>query len=252
MGHEFEDETRAELDVTPDQIWAAIATGPGIDSWFMGRNQVVPGQDGSVTTDFGAYAPVHRITGWEPGKRLAHGTAPAEDGRFVAYEFLIEGRAQGSTVLRLVAQGFLPADDWEDEYEAMTAGGALFFRTLVEYLRHFAGRTATPVTAAGPMVPDWDRAWAALRKELGGAAEGDRVGFGSDGLGTVDGVVYFTNSQTLGIRTPDALLRFVQGLHGPMLAMHHIFSDTDPETTGEAWSVWLHRVLGQNPEGAAR
>ena len=38
MGHEFEADKRAELDATPEQVWEAIATGPGIDSWFMGRN----------------------------------------------------------------------------------------------------------------------------------------------------------------------------------------------------------------------
>jgi hypothetical protein len=26
-----------------------------------------------------------------------------------------------------------PGDDWEAEYDAMTKGGALFFRTLVEF-----------------------------------------------------------------------------------------------------------------------
>ncbi len=242
MGYEFEGPDRAELDATPEQIWQAIATGPGIDSWFMGRNQVVPGEHGTVTMDFGEYAPVHQITAWEPLKRFAYRTDTDSDGRFIAYEFLIEGRGQGSTVLRMVAHGFLPGDDWEEEYEAMTAGGAMFFRTLVEYLRHFAGRTATPVTAPGPMVSDWDAAWAALRREIGGSAEGDRVRFAPEGLPAVDGVVYFTNSQTLGIRTPDALYRFVQGLHGPMLAMHHLFSDVDPDTTGQAWSAWLGRV----------
>src|SRR6266540_3496127 len=105
MGYEFEGPDRAELDATPEQIWQAIATGPGIDSWFMGRNQVVPGEHGTVTMDFGEYAPVHQITAWEPLKRFAYRTDTDSDGRFIAYEFLIEGRGQGSTVLRMVARG---------------------------------------------------------------------------------------------------------------------------------------------------
>jgi hypothetical protein len=36
MGHKFEGGTQAELDATPEQVWEAIATGPDIDSWFMG------------------------------------------------------------------------------------------------------------------------------------------------------------------------------------------------------------------------
>ena len=48
MGHHFEDHEEAELQATPEQVWEAIATGPGIDSWFMGRNQVEPGEGGKV------------------------------------------------------------------------------------------------------------------------------------------------------------------------------------------------------------
>nr|BFE55473.1 hypothetical protein GCM10017745_89000 [Saccharothrix mutabilis subsp. capreolus] len=149
MGHAFEEVNEVELaGVTPDQVWDAIATGPGIDSWFMGRNEVEPGA--AIRGAFGGYEPAHPITGWEPGKHLAYGGEPAPDGRKLAYEFLIEGRDHGSTVLRMVVSGFLPGDDWHDEFEAMTAGGAMFWRTLVEYLTHFAGRTARPVTVWAP------------------------------------------------------------------------------------------------------
>ena len=92
MGHHFEDHEEAELQATPEQVWEAIATGPGIDSWFMGRNQVEPGEGGTVRTSFGGYAPESTVTAWEPLKRLAYHSGEAPDGRFVAYEFLIEGR----------------------------------------------------------------------------------------------------------------------------------------------------------------
>ncbi|MFI6291157.1 SRPBCC domain-containing protein [Nonomuraea sp. NPDC050790] len=230
MGHEFEIDRRAEVPATPEEIWAAIATGPGIDSWFMGRNQVA---DGAVTTVFGDYSPTTRITAAEPGARFAHGTETAPDGRFVAYEFLIEAQAGGSTVLRAVTSGFLPGDDWQDEFEAMSGGLELFFATLVEYLTHFRGRTATPLTVFGPPVPDWDQAWQALAKKLGlphPAAHGDRVRLAGE-----EGVVYLVNSQNLAVRTPTALYRFMRGFHGPMIASHHLFGP-DP---GVDWSTWL-------------
>jgi hypothetical protein len=136
MSHQFEQRHEAEVPANRDEVWAAIATGPGIDSWFMGRNEVQPG---------------------------------ALDGRFIAYEFLIEGRAGGSTVLRTVTSGFIPGDDWADEFEAMTLGGEMYFRTLVEYLSYFAGRFATPVTAFGPPDTDWARELTSL-----GRGHGDR------------------------------------------------------------------------------
>lgn len=215
MGHEFEEISQADLDATPEQIWAAIATGPGIDSWFMGRNEVEPGAGGQWRmSGFGEYSPTHAVTAWDPGNRVAYATDTADDGRFVAYEFLIEGRDRASTTLRMVTSGFLPGDDWEDEYDAMTKGGELFFATLVTYLTHFAGRAATPVTAFGPAVPDWDRAWRTLRDQLGlpdHVSEGDPVRFSADGLPPIDGVVYAVNDDTIGVRTSDGLYRFLKG-----------------------------------------
>ena len=244
MGQHFEAENQAEVPATTEQVWAAIATGPGIDSWFMGRNEVRPGE--TVRMAFGGYAPEHRVTAWEVGTHLAYGGDAAPDGRSIGYEFLIEGRAGGSTVLRMVTTGFLPGDDWADEYEAMRAGGALFWATLVEYLTYFAGRTAVPITAFAPAVPDWDRARAALHAELGlGAAPaaGDRVRLRVDGAAPLDAVVYFANSQTLGVRADDALYRFVRGYRGGVYAMHHLFTELDQSDSERAWSQWLERVL---------
>jgi uncharacterized protein YndB with AHSA1/START domain len=245
MGHDFEDRHEAELDATPEQVWEAIATGPGIDSWFMGRNQVEPGPGGTVRTAFGGYTPVSRVTGWDPPRRLSYRGEVAEDGRVVGYEFLVEGRAGGSTVLRVVTSGFLPGDDWADEYDAMTKGWQMFFRTLVEYLTYFPGRAATPVTAFGPPVTDWDRAWDALRRALGLAgavAGGDRLRFSPPGLAPVDGVVYFVNPHTLGVRTAGGLYRFLRGFQGPMIASHHIFSDVDARSAAATWEPWLARL----------
>lgn len=247
VGKRFEEHRGTEVPASPEQAWEAIATGPGLDSWFMGRNDVEAGPGGVVRTDFGGYAPEHRVTGWEPMRRLAYGGEPDADGRFIAYEFLIEGRS-GSTVLRMAVSGFLPGDDWQDEFEAMTKGGAMYFATLVEYLTHFAGRTATPVTAFGPPVANWDRAWRLLRDALGltgPPAPQERVSLRPPGQPPTDGTVYFANEHTLGIRTRDALYRFLQGFRGPMIAAHHLFTPADPGPARHAWGTWLTHLLGQ-------
>ncbi|MFC4002858.1 SRPBCC domain-containing protein [Prauserella oleivorans] len=244
MGHRFERTDEVELSATPEQVWDAIATGPGIDSWFMGRNEVDPGEGGAVRTFFGDYLPESPVTAWEPGKRLVHGGAAAPDGRFIAYEFLIEARDTGSTVLRMVTSGFLPGDDWEDEFEAMTKGGELFFATLSTYLRHFAGRFATPITLFGPPVADWESAWANVRAALGlggTVTAGDTARFTVDGT-PIEGVVYCANSQTIGIRTGDALYRFLQGFHGSLVVGHHLFSAADTAAAEQAWRAWLARL----------
>jgi uncharacterized protein YndB with AHSA1/START domain len=246
MGHQFAQHHAAEVPASPGEVWAAIATGPGIDSWFMGRNEVKAGAGGTVRTVFGEYTPELEITGWDPDRRLAYGSGRAPDGRFIAYEFLIEGRAGASTVLRGVTSGFLPGEDWADEFEAMTLGGELYFRTLVEYLTHFAGRFATPVIAFGPAGTDWFRDRALLCRELGlteTPGRGDPVRFDGE-AGPADGVVYFANAHAIGVRRADALYRFMRGFAKPVIAAHHLFgSDADADQARQAWEAWLSRTL---------
>ena len=246
MGHQFAQQHSAKVPASPDEVWSAIATGPGIDSWFMGRNQVTAGAGGTVRTVFGEYAPELEITGWDPDHRLAYGTGRAPDGRFIAYEFLIEGRAGGSTVLRTVTSGFLPGEDWAEEYEAMTLGGELYFRTLVEYLTYFAGRFAVPVTAFGPPGTSWTRDRALLCRELGltePVAPGAPVRFGGE-VGPADGTVYFASAHAIGVRAPDAMYRFMRGFAMPVIAAHHLFGpDAEPGQARQAWETWLSRTL---------
>jgi uncharacterized protein YndB with AHSA1/START domain len=246
MGHPFEQHREAEVPADPDEIWAAIATGPGIDSWFMGRSDVQPGAGGSVRTVFGEYAPELAVTAWDPAHRFSYRSGEAPDGRFIAYEFLIEGRAGASTVLRTVTSGFLPGDDWTEEFDAMTSGGELYFRTLVEYLCHFAGRFAVPVTAFGPPGTTWDRDRALLCRGLGlddPVGRGDQVRTTADEIGPLDGVIYFANADTIGIRTQDALYRFLRGFRKPVIAAHHLFADVDAASAQQVWESWLNRTL---------
>jgi len=249
MGREFNQTDRVEVPADPEDVWQAIATGPGIDSWFMGSNDVDEAH-GTVRQSFGGFQPTYRISEWEPMRRLAYGNDPAPDGRFVAYEFLIEGRDRSSTVLRMATSGFLPGDDWADEFEAMRFGTEMFFSTLLECLRHFPGRTALPLTVFGPQVTDWPATWQSLRDTLGLPGEvgaGDRVRFTSPTGQTVNGEVYFVNKQTLGLRTREALYRFMQGFGGSIIACHSMFdsgyTDHDRETAEKVWRSWFDKLL---------
>jgi uncharacterized protein YndB with AHSA1/START domain len=238
VGKEFEIRLDAAVEATPEQVWQAVATGPGVSSWFVGRTEI----DGeTVRTAFGDdwIAPSH-VTAATPPNHFAYRSDTAPDGRFIAYEYLVEGRAGAATVLRTVTSGFLPGDDWTAEYEAMQYGTALFFATLLEYLRYFPAAHATPVTAFGPPVTDWPAAWTKLHDALGlrEPRPGDLVRAELPDLPAIDGQVYYTNPHTLGIRTPDALYRFIRGLHGAMVASHELFTP-DP-SSGTAWTTFLN------------
>jgi uncharacterized protein YndB with AHSA1/START domain len=244
MGHEFEATNEITVDATPEQVWEAVATGPGIDAWFMGRNEVEPrlgGRARMVVGDF--FTAESTVTAWEPPHRFAHRTDEAPDGSFMAFEFLIEGRGEGTTVIRLVHSGFLPGDDWEAEYDSVRKGDAVFLRTLAAYLTYFPGRVATPVTAWGNPQPSQEQVWEGHKRALGISGpvrEGDAARFTLPGSGPVDGVVdAVLEPNILGVRTEDGLFRF-EGRQGAVGVGHHIFANVDEKEATAAWQAWLN------------
>jgi uncharacterized protein YndB with AHSA1/START domain len=245
MGKNWEVPLEYELDATPEQVWDAIATGPGIDSWFMGVTEVEPGEGGSIRTDLGGFRQESRITAWEPNRHLAYRSVGGEGERFIAFEYLLEATGGGATVMRQVASGFLPGDDWEAEFEAMMSGGPLYTLTLRSYVEHFAGRHGVPVTAAHPH-PDFDAAWTAILGDLGvatGYAAGDTVRLAPTGLPPIEGVIDIAVDGHLGVRSDDGLYRFFRGYFAPGVG-HHVFdADADRGTLTAGWQSWLAGAL---------
>jgi len=225
MTHPFEIGLETTLPASPEQVWAAIATGPGIDSWFMGRNEVEPREGGVAAMDTGGHREEAVITAYEPGKRLATRTATTEDGRFMAFEYLIEGREGGSTVLRVVHSGLL-GDNWQDEYDALRRGWPFHLHTLREYLTHFPGRTGVPVFA---MAPTGGHPAQEVRAALTRALP-------------LDGEVVWSDDERFAVRTADGIYTF-HGFTGVVLMFHHLFG---PDTDGAeaAWQQWLTGLLG--------
>jgi hypothetical protein len=66
-----------------------------------------------------------------------------------------------------------------------------------------------------------------VRTVFGESADrGDPVRLGGQ-MGTVDGAVYFASAHAIGVRTPDALYRFMRGFGKPVIAAHHLFAAAD-------------------------
>jgi uncharacterized protein YndB with AHSA1/START domain len=247
MTHEFEVRKEIALDAAPEEVWDAIATGPGIDSWFMGRNELEPRVGGRAGLSLGGQTEESTVTAWEPGERLALRTPEGPDGTFAAFEYLIEGREGGGAVLRLVHSGLL-GDDWETEYEAMKTGWDMYLAKLAEYLTHFRGRRAKVVFAARPDAASPERVWETLTGLFGLRAEpavGDRARLTVAGLPAAEGVVdYVDLPGFLGVRTDDAMYRFIHS--GPdrgnvVVLGHHVFAESaDEKETELAWQTWLN------------
>jgi uncharacterized protein YndB with AHSA1/START domain len=245
MGHEFEVDNEIELHATPDQVWEAIATGPGIDSWFMGRNEIEPREGGTTRMTIAGFTEEATVTAWEPERRFAFRSEEnPDDGTFMAFEYLIEGRAGGSTVLRFVHNGIL-GDDWEDQYDALSTGDFMYLRKLAVYLKHFPGRTSTyNLFLPGPQVADKEGVWSAFTGMFGvppAVEAGDRGRLAVSGLEQVAVVVEFAHRPTyLGVRTADGLYTFIHGYRDTVVAEYHDYSTTVDEKAIEgAWQSWL-------------
>lgn len=165
-----------EVPGTPEEVWRAVATGPGISSWFI-PHEVAEHEGGAVTMNFGPAFGKETATveAWEPPHRVVF-RGPAEQS--LAYEWLVEAKDGGTCVVRLVNSGFGSGADWDGQYDGMTEGWQLFMENLRLHLTHFAGERAQAVIPVG-MTPGPNRqAFSALCDALGISAElerGDRV-----------------------------------------------------------------------------
>lgn len=242
MTHPFEISEQIDLDATPEQVWEAIATGPGVDSWFLGHTTIEPRLGGRCTFEMGGEVEHSTVTAWEPGKRFAYRSDDAPNGTFLAFESIIEAREGGSTTLRFVQNGLLAGDDWETEYEAMRAGGPMYLRKLAAYLTHFPGRTGRQsVFLLGPQVEDADRVWSVFGDLVGGPiTEGRQVRF-TLGDREVAGTVEFVSDRLwFGVVTADGIHSFMHGFHSAVVYEYEGFAaDTDQEKIESDTRSWL-------------
>ncbi|AXB44736.1 SRPBCC family protein [Amycolatopsis albispora] len=221
MSREFELPKEIELPASPEEVWTAIATGPGAAAWFMPM-EIDPDDP--------------QVVRWDPPRELAIRTPAAEDGTTQAFEYLVEARAGGASVLRFVHSGVL-GDDWSDEYEGMTSGGwDMYLFTLAQYLRHFRGAPATYAEAEAPAAGGWDR----LRERLGSPQLGAPVEIDLPGGSRLSGEVDYLTGNFIGLRTADALIRFHERspLGMPIAVSDHHYGP-DPLDRTEAWRHWL-------------
>ena len=249
MAHPFEVRVDIEVNATPEQAFEAITNGAAVDGWFMGTNEIQPGLGGTIRTNLPPdFVLESTITQWDPPHRFANTTPEADDGRLMTFAYEIEGRGGGRTAIRFVHSGFLPGDDWEQEYDALKTGDPAYIQKLGQYLNYFRGRHATPIAAFGPQV-DREQTWEVFKRAMGlsgSVHEGDKVRFTPDGLPTVDGVVDYISPDFLGVRTSHGLYRFIHGLGDTVVLGHHIFADVDRQQTEQAWQSWLNGLFPQS------
>lgn len=164
-------ENSIEVPGTPEQVWEAIATGHGIACWF------VPAQVGErVALDMGeGLADAGPVTASEPPRRFAYeeewpGVEGATPGR-LASEFLVEAKAGGTCVVRIVSTLHAEGEGWDAAINELSVGWETFLLNLQAYLKHFPGQRCATVMASAD--GDWPAFLASL--ELSDAQPGAAV-----------------------------------------------------------------------------
>jgi uncharacterized protein YndB with AHSA1/START domain len=157
-----------EVPGSPDEVWEAIATGPGISSWFV-PHEFAEAEGAAVRADFGGgFFDAGSVAAWEPPHRLV---MRGESGQTLAFEWLVETATGGGCVVRLVCSGFGSGDDWDAHYDGMAEGWRLFLENLRLHLTHFRGQRARAITPTGVVSGTRDRAFERLCAALGVPAD---------------------------------------------------------------------------------
>ncbi|MGA1988147.1 MAG: SRPBCC domain-containing protein [Candidatus Sulfotelmatobacter sp.] len=173
-------QVEVEVPGTPEEVWQAIATGPGISSWFVPAEfEERDGKPVAVKLNFGpGMESSSVVTAWDPPRRFgaeAPGWMPGSP--VIADEWSVEARGGGICVVRIVHSLFAETDDWDSQLEGTESGWPGFFRILKIYLTHFRGQSSAMMQWMAPAAGTEAEAWATLTAALGlkGVSVGQRL-----------------------------------------------------------------------------
>ncbi len=255
-------EFSVEVPGTPEQVWHAIATAPGMSAWFL-PTELEEREGGAVHFSMGPdmgpdMGSDGHVTAWEPPRRLVcQEDWAALMGRDpdllspLTSEFVVEATSGGTCVVRVTSSGFGTGAAWDAEWwNDMGASWIPQFDKLRLYLAHFAGQSATTMEAAATHPVAAEALWPALREAVAPGDEGAPVE-----VRGVTGVV-----ERIGDR--DALVRLTAPMPGLLQAAVHAMGDAETmafvsaylfspdaaayvEREQPAWQEWLSGLTPQ-------
>ena len=162
-------QVEVEVPGTPEEVWQAIATGPGISSWFVPTEfEERDGKPVAVTLNFGPGMESRSVvTAWDPPRRFAAQGEGWGGSPPIADEWSVEARGGGICVVRVVHSLFASTDDWDNQLEGTESGWPGFFRILRIYLTHFRGQRSAMMQWIAPAAGTTAEAWETLTAALG-------------------------------------------------------------------------------------
>jgi uncharacterized protein YndB with AHSA1/START domain len=241
-----------EAPGTPEEVWQALATGPGISSWFVPTDiEERDGKPVAVNYHFGPGVEIHSVvTACDRPRTFAQEAAGwTPDSPPMATEWSIEARGGGICIVRVVHSLFASTDDWDNQLEGAASGWSGFLRTLRIYLTHFRGQRCAIMQVTTPVASTEAEAWETLTSALGvkGVGVGQRWTTPA-GVSPLSGVLEYVTENPY-----DALLRLDKPVPGiaalgavtypgadqGMVAMNlYLYGDKAAATVARETPVW--------------
>ena len=254
MANDRSIELEVVVEGTADEVWQAIATGPGISSWYVPhRFEERAGAAASIS--FGPGIDIEgRVAVWDPPNRIVFDGGEGVDG--FTFEWTVTAIDAASCNVALVNSGFGTGDDWDAQFTGMSEGWRMFLSNLQVHLRDFKGRAATPSlpTAMWPLDPV--PAWARLTHDLGIPTSpnvGDTVTVAAPDAPPLSGKVTEVGATrvTLLLDQPTAGTALVAaegaGGQSSMSVWCYLYGD-DPARTHQVWQAWLEARVAEVPD----
>ena len=246
-------QVEVEVPGTPEEVWQAIATGPGISSWFVPAEfEERDGKPVAVTLNFGPGMESRSVvTAWDPPRMFAAKGEGWAGSPPIADEWTVEARGGGICVVRVVHSLFASTDDWDNQLEGTESGWPGFFRILRIYLTHFRGQRSAMMQWIAPAEGTEAEAWETLTAALGlkGVSGGQRW-TAQAGVPALNGVVEHVSQSPC-----NALLRLDKpgpgtaalgavNCGGPIMVTlsFYLYGDQAAETVAREtplWQAWI-------------
>ena len=130
-----------EVEGSPEDVWNAIATGPGVSSWFVPTkfDLDADSRPASLVCHFGEGMDSHAtITGWAPPRRFTAESADfAPGGPVVATEWNVKPVRKETCLVTVEHSLISDTDEWDTFLENTESGWPAFFTVLRIRMAHF-------------------------------------------------------------------------------------------------------------------
>lgn len=258
-------QVEVEVTGTPEEVWEAIASGPGVSSWFV-PTRIDGRVGGTIALEFGpGMEATAEILEWDPPRYLSAVAPPQAPGAPpFATEWFVEARSGGVAVVRVVHSLFADTDEWDGQITGTESGWPAYFRVLRLYLEQFSGQGSACTQPMAMTTASAESAWAKTMEALGldGAVVGERCETSGDAP-RLGGIVEFASHDgkcELVIRTDAPAPGVAQFLAmgcpemgaGMTLVMMRLFlygdgAEAAMAGTADSWASWM---AGQFPPPA--